>query len=165
MPRKKGKKIVWKTVKVPKELHKVLKSKAQETNQPIHGLITSLIIASEDEDLASASVSLKGSAKNIDKAIWYCLKLTNGIGMHKQALRISNLIDAAEGDQIKQLVENSREKLMQTIDQIENRLKVDLSDVVEAIEEIEENGDGKTIAKLNETVKKAMFRIISQVVG
>jgi len=54
---------------------------------------------------------------------------------------------------------------MNTIDQIEKRLKVDLTEVIEAVEEMEENSDGKTMAKLNDTVKKAMFNIISKVVG
>jgi len=164
MPRKKGK-IKWKTIKVPEQVHTVLKAKAKSGDMAIHKVIVSAILAAEDKDLADAATKLPVSAKNVDKAVWYCLKLVNGIAMYKQALKISEMIDAAESEQIAMYVKGQREKLMNTIQQIEKRLKVDMADVVEAVEEMEENGDGKIVAKLNDVVKKAMLRIISTVVS
>lgn len=164
MPRKKGK-IVWKTIKVPEQVHMVLKAKSKSGNMAIHKVIVSAILSAESGDLAEAAEKLPLSAKNVDKAVWYCLKLVNGIAMYKQALRISSMIDAAESEQIHLYVKGQREKLMNTIEQIEKRLKVDLDEVRDAIEEMEQNGDGKTVAKLNDVVKKAMLRIISTVVG
>ncbi|MBW2561594.1 MAG: hypothetical protein JRE40_12175 [Deltaproteobacteria bacterium] len=142
---KKGGRTKWKTVKVPSEVHKVLKAKAKETNQAMHRVITSAILTAENKDLAEAAQKLPASAKNVDKAIWYCLKLVNGIAMYKQALKISTMIDAVEGEQIYSYTQSQREKLMNTIDQIEKRLKVDLTEVIEAVEEMEENrmSDGR----------------------
>jgi len=164
MPAKR-KKIVWKTVKVPEQLHTVLKAKARKSKQAMHKVIVSAILMAEDRDLAEAAEKLPASAKNIDKAVWYCLKLVNGIAMYKQALRISTMIDAAEGEQILAYTRGQREKLMNTIDQIEKRLKVDLTEVIEKIEEMEESTHGKAIKNLNDVVKKAMFQIITKVVG
>jgi len=93
---KKGERIKWKTVKVPSEVHKVLKAKAKESGQAMHKVITSAILVLDNKDLAEAAQKLPAGAKNVDKAIWYCLKLVNGIAMYKQALKISTMIDAAE---------------------------------------------------------------------
>jgi len=58
-----------------------------------------------------------------------------------------------------------RKKLSNTINQIEKRLKVDLTEIQELIEELELNYDNKITMKLNDAVKKAMFAIINKVVG
>lgn len=158
------KKIVWKNVKVPEEVHTALKQKAKQENTAMHKVIASALLAAENVDLAEASGKLLAASKNVDKALWYCLKLVNGIAMYKQALKISNMIDAAEGEQIAEYTKSQYEKLMNTLDQIEKRLRVDMDEVRDAIKEMEGSIDGKTTAKLNGTVKKAMLGIINKVV-
>jgi len=162
MPKKK--KTVWKSIKVPSEVHTFLKAKAKRENVAMHKVIVSAALASEVKDISELAEKVSLKAKNIDKAVWYNLKLVNGIAMYKQLLKLKGKLSGAYTTEMDEYRLEQRRKLMRTIEQIEKRLKVDLTDVQELIEELELNYDNKITMKLNDAVKKAMFAIINKVV-
>jgi len=162
MPKKK--KTVWKSIKVPYEVHTILKAKAKRENVAMHKAIVSAILAAEDGDLAEAAEKIPVQAKNIDKALWYCFKLVNGVAMYKQALIMKGRISGAYVTAMEEYRVEQREKLFNTLNQIEERLKVDLTEVQKQIKALEKNTTGRDIMGLNDTLKKAMLQIINKVV-
>jgi len=84
--------------------------------------------------------------------------------MYKQVLKMKGKISGAYTTEMDEYRTEQRKKLMRTINQIEKRLKLDLTEIQELIEELEERYDNKITMKLNDTVKKAMFQIINKVV-
>jgi len=160
----KRKKTVWKSIKVPSEVHTFIKVKAKRENVAMHKVIVSAALASEVKDISEVAEKISLKAKNIDKAIWYNLKLVNGIAMYKQLLKLKGKVSGAYVTAMDEYRVEQRKKLSNTINQIEKRLKVDLDEVRDAIEELEERYDNKVTMKLNDAVKKAMFAIINKVV-
>jgi len=160
----KRKKTVWKSIKVPRETHIFLKAKAKRENVAMHKVIVSVALASEIKDISEVAEKISLKAKDIDRAIWYNLKLINGIAMYKQLLKLRGRISGAYVTEMHEYRQEQRRKLMRTIEQIEKRLKVDLTEIQELIEELESKYDNKVTMKLNDAVKKAMFQIINKVV-
>jgi len=160
----KRKKTIWKSVKIPSEVHTFLKVKAKRENVAMHKVILSTALMSEIKDISEVAEKVSLKAKDIDKAIWYNLKLVNGIAMYKQLLKLRGKISGAYTTEMNEYRLEQRKKLMRTIEQIEKRLKVDLTEIQELIEKLELNYDNKVTMKLNDAVKKAMFQIINKVV-
>ena len=88
---------------------------------------------------------------DIDRNVWYAFKLVNSIAQLKFAIEEFN--DESRINLYKNLT-------MQTINQIEERLGVDLKDVRKAIDKFLENPNGRTKANLNDETKMAMVRIL-----
>jgi len=88
---------------------------------------------------------------DIDRNVWYAFKLVNSIAQLKFAIEEFN--DESRINLYKNLT-------MQTINQIEERLGVDLKDVKKAIDKFLENPNGRTKANLNDETKMAMVRIL-----
>jgi len=161
----KRKKTVWKSIKVPSEVHTFLKVKAKRENVAMHKVIVSAALASEVKDISEVAEKVSLKAKNVDRAVWYNLKLVNGIAMYKQLLKLKGKVSGVYTTEMDEYRAEQRKKLFNTINQIEKRLKVDLTEIQELIEELELNYDNKITMKLNDAVKKAMFAIINKVVG
>jgi len=88
----KRKKIIWKTIKVPKEVHTALKTKAKRENVAMHKVVVSAMLASEVKDISEVAEKVSLKAKDIDRAVWYNLKLVNGIAMYKQLLKLKGKV-------------------------------------------------------------------------
>lgn len=160
-----GKKTVWKTVRVPEQLHKILKSKAKKQGIAMHKLISQLFLEANILPYKDVQQKLTGEAKNVDKAFWYAFKLNNSISMLKQAVILAGKIDSAECEQIKRFIDDELRKTMRTVEQIEKRCKVDLQELKQAVKHYVE-GDGEvTTAGLNDRTKIAMIQIVNSVLG
>ncbi len=158
-------KTVWKAIRVPEQVHAVLKQKAKKQKVAMHKVISQALMESKMLPYKDIQEKLTGDAKNIDRAIWYAFKLANGVAMFKQAVILAGKLDAAEGEQIAAFVNSEKEKLMRTIEQIEKRCNVNLEDVRNAVTHYAE-GDGEvTTAVLNDTVKAAMIEILNNVIS
>jgi len=88
---------------------------------------------------------------DIDRNIWYAFKLVNSVAQLKFAVEEFN--DENRINLYKNLT-------MQTINQIEERLGVDLDNVKKAIDKFLENPNGRTKANLNDETKFAMVKIL-----
>jgi len=88
---------------------------------------------------------------DIDRNIWYAFKLVNSVAQLKFAIEEFN--DENRINLYKNLT-------MQTINQIEERLGVDLDNVKKAIDKFLENPNGRTKANLNDETKFAMVKIL-----
>ena len=88
---------------------------------------------------------------DIDRNIWYAFKLVNSVAQLKFAVEEFN--DESKINLYKNLT-------MQTINQIEERLGVDLDNVKKAIDKFLENPNGRTKANLNDETKFAMVKIL-----
>jgi len=88
---------------------------------------------------------------DIDRNIWYAFKLVNSVAQLKFAVEEFN--DESRINLYKNLT-------MQTINQIEERLGVDLDNVKKAIDKFLENPNGRTKANLNDETKFAMVKIL-----
>jgi len=163
-----GKKKVWKTIKVPQEIYELLIAMKREEGKAFWKIITEAITESEEEATAKIAEKMASKAKELDKALWYGFKLVNGMAMYKQTVSLANAYNtygSEFGDAlVTEHVKDQKEKFVKTVNQIEKRLNVDLTEVLNAAEEVEEKPKGKTIAKLNDEVKKAMIKIIARVV-
>ena len=163
--RKAGKRTVWKTVRVPEQLHSILKSKAKKQGIAMHKLISQLFLEANILPYRDVQQKLTGEAKNVDKAFWYAFKLNNSISMLKQTVILAGKIDSAECEQIKRFIDDELSKTMRTIEQIEKRCKVDLQELKNAVKKYVE-GDGEiTTAGLNDRTKIAMIKIVNSVLG
>jgi len=163
-----GKKRVWKTIKLPQEIYELLIAMKTEKGKAFWKIIAEAITESEEEATAKIAEKIADKVKELDKALWYCFKLVNGMAMYKQTVSLAeayNTYGSEFGDVLtKEYVKGQKEKFIKTIDQIERRLNVDLTKILDAVDELEENPKGKVVAKLNDEVKKAMLKIIARVV-
>ena len=157
-------KTVWKSIKVPEGLHTILKKNAKKKGIAMHKLISELLLGSNEILYYELRKKLTGEAKDVDRAMWYAFKLANGISMFKQAVIISNKIDSAECEQIAKIVDNELNKILRTIEQIEKRCKVELSDLKDAIIAYANGDESIKTYVLNDMVKLAMMKIINSVV-
>jgi len=163
-----GKKKVWKTIKLPQEIYELLIAMKREKGKAFWKIIAEAITESEEKATTEVVEKMAGKVKELDKAIWYSFKLVNGMAMYKQTVSLAdayNTYGNEFGDVlVKEYVKDQKEKFTKTVSQIEKRLNVDLTGVLNAIEEVEEDLRGKTVARLNDEVKKAMIKIIARVV-
>jgi len=90
---------------------------------------------------------------DIDKQIWYAFKLVNSVAQLKTVIDLS--LDNDTVNEYKNLT-------MKTINQIEERLGIDMENVRKAIEKFLENPTGRNKANLNDETKMAMVRILFQ---
>jgi len=88
---------------------------------------------------------------DIDRNIWYAFKLVNSIAQLKTVIDLN--LDNDTVNEYKNLT-------MKTINQIEERLGIDLDNVKKALEKFLENPNGRTKANLNDETKMAMVRIL-----
>jgi len=164
-----GKKKVWKTVKIPEEVYELLVAIKSQNGKPFWKIIMEALTTSEEKATTEVVEKIADKVKELDKALWYSFKLVNGMAMYKQTVVLAdayNTYGSEFGDAlVTEYVKDQKEKFTKTIDQIEKRLNVDLTEILNAIEEVEENPKGKTIARLNDEVKKAMLKIIARVVS
>jgi len=135
---------------------------------PFWKIIMEALTTSEEKATTEVVEKIADKVKELDKALWYNFKLVNGMAMYKQTVALAeayNIYGSEFGDAlVTEHVKDQKEKFMKTIDQIEKRLNVDLTEVLNAAEEVEENPKGKTIARLKDEVKKAMIKIFARVV-
>jgi len=167
MPVKK-KKTVWKTIKVPAHVHKALKSKATSGKVAMHKIISSALIVAEDKDLVEVGEKVSKIAKDIDRVVWYAFKLSNSVAMFKRTVNVLDdaiLKDSSGSDlAISNKINSELQRTIRTVEQIESRLDLDLTEVKDAIYNFIEERDGKATRDLNDAVKKAMVKIINKVV-
>lgn len=90
---------------------------------------------------------------DIDKQIWYAFKLVNSVAQLKTVIDLS--LDNDTVNEYKNLT-------MKTINQIEERLGIDMENVKKALEKFIENPTGRNKANLNDETKMAMLRILFQ---
>jgi len=90
---------------------------------------------------------------DIDKQIWYAFKLVNSVAQLKTVIDLS--LDNDTVNEYKNLT-------MKTINQIEERLGIDMDNVKKALEKFIENPTGRNKANLNDETKMAMARILFQ---
>jgi len=90
---------------------------------------------------------------DIDKQIWYAFKLVNSVAQLKTVIDLS--LDNDTVNEYKNLT-------MKTINQIEERLGIDMDNVKKALEKFIENPTGRNKANLNDETKMAMLRILFQ---
>jgi len=88
---------------------------------------------------------------DIDRNIWYAFKLVNSIASLK------TIVDEFDDEgKIREYMNMT----MRTIDQIEERLGIDMGNVKKALEKFIENPTGKNKANLNDETKFAMVKIL-----
>ena len=90
---------------------------------------------------------------NLDRELWYAFKLANSVAQLKTIIELN-------GDEKK--INEYRNMTMNTINQIEERLGVDLDNVKRAIDRFLKNPNGRMKAYLNDETKVAMARILFQ---
>ena len=90
---------------------------------------------------------------NLDRELWYAFKLANSVAQLKTIIELN-------GDEKK--INEYRNMTMNTINQIEERLGVDLDNVKRAIDRFIKNPNGRMKAYLNDETKVAMARILFQ---
>jgi len=90
---------------------------------------------------------------DIDRHLWYAFKIANSVAQLKTIVELN-------GDEKK--INEYRNMTMNTINQIEERLGVDLDNVRKAVEKFLQNPSGRNKANLNDETKVAMARILFQ---
>jgi len=146
--KKKRKRIAWKNIRVPEELHSWLKRNSTIQEKAMHKVIRDLILERGKQ------------LRDIDKLTWYSFKLINGYAMWKQTYSIVSSLPEKEQKRFYGVEKAQREKLLNTIEQIEARLNIDLSDLREMIDNVNDKLTGKEISKLNDAFKRAMEKIL-----
>lgn len=87
---------------------------------------------------------------DIDRNIWYAFKLVNSIAQLKLVVE-----EMRDNKKISKYINYT----METIEQIENRLNIDLSNVRKAIKKFVDNPNGENKKKLNDETKFIMAKI------
>jgi len=147
MGKRKGRK-KWKTVKIPYETWLILKKMKEQTKIPMYQIVQNGLFVLQNQEKAETIDSILPGT--FDRAMWYCYKLANAVTIYKTTLMNVNQ-------------ETAREKMMKTLDQLETRLKVKTEDLQKSLEELEENQDGKTIAKVGQCTKEVMKQILVKI--
>jgi len=94
---------------------------------------------------------------DIDRPLWYAFKLANSVAQLKTIVELNG---DEKGDEKK--INEYRNMTMNTINQIEERLGVDLDNVKRAIDRFLKTPNGRMKAYLNDETKVAMARILFQ---
>lgn len=88
---------------------------------------------------------------DIDRNIWYAFKLANSVAQLKFVVE-----EIGDDSKVRKYMGYTN----QTVEQIENRLNIDLSNVRKAIKKFVDNPNGETKKILNDETKFAMAKII-----
>ena len=146
--KKKRKKIAWKSIRVPEEIHAWLKRNATAQEKAMHHVIRDLIFQRGKQ------------FRDIDKLTWYAFKLINGYVMWKQTLAMKELVDEDKMRTFEEYLKLQRNKFMITIEQIESRLGISLNYLKDTLEKVDEPLKGRDVAKLNDAVKASVEKIL-----
>jgi len=90
---------------------------------------------------------------DIDRNVWYAFKLVNSIASLK------TIVDEFDDEN---KIKEYKNMTMRTIDQIKERLGIDMDNVKKAVEKFIDNPTGRNKAHLNDETKMAMLRILFQ---
>ncbi|RLG33791.1 hypothetical protein DRN97_04180 [Methanosarcinales archaeon] len=167
MARKKAKKSgkEWKSIKIPLSLYQTITAVASRENTTKYHVIASALAKTgklSDEEFEEL---LAKNIMAVDRRVWYSFKLINGFAMFKQLAIVSNFPSLQRNKEIKEYVEKEKKKFLGTIEQVEKRLKVDLSDIRKIVEYISGDNSGTEVAKINDTVKRKVIEILTKVVS
>ena len=148
----KGKK-VWKMIGVPEELKnlvdRIAKRERMKKYEVVETAITQFAMAQTYKRRGKEYLA----GYTIDRAFWYMFKLANSVAQLKMAVEL----ELSESE-VKQYYDST----MKTIEQIEERLNVELDDLRRAIENYVKKPNNTSKVKVNDETKFAMMRILSK---
>lgn len=143
----------WKSIGVKEDLKKIVDEVAKRRGFKKYQVVELAIRQFVKEQKYGKKEKKYHWGYDIDRNVWYAFKLVNSVAQLKFAVEEFNDEDR---------VSFYKKLAMQTINQIEERLGVDLDNVRKALEKFLENPTGKNKANLNDETKMAMVRILFQ---
>jgi len=143
--------MVFKTVGVKEDVKQIIDEIAKRRGWKKYQVVETAIRQFAKEQKCGKGEKKYHWGYDIDRNIWYAFKLVNSVAQLKFAVEEFN--DENRINLYKNLT-------MQTINQIEERLGVDLDNVKKAIDKFLENPNGRAKANLNDETKFAMVKIL-----
>jgi len=137
-----GKKIKWTTIKIPSELRDQINDLATMLDKPAWKLVLDAV-SFFDEQIHKPR--LKESLPLVDKVSWYIVKLSTSVAEFK--------INPTE--------ENFN-KLMKTVEQVKERLGVDVDMLVRACEVYKKEPSVDNKMEINAALKIVVFELITE---
>jgi len=128
------------TIKLPVSLHEKLKQLAEEEGRKLYVLVEEMYnryIQTRKDKYRFKEYS------RLDKASWYCYKLASSVGSFRENPSSDNY-----------------DKLMRTIEQVRTRLKVDTSQLEDAVKKYYKLQDTDSLIYLNDSAKLVIGDII-----
>ncbi|HIP92677.1 MAG TPA: ribbon-helix-helix domain-containing protein [Thermotoga sp.] len=144
--------MVWSSVAVRHEIKEMIDEISKRRKVPKSRLVEEAIMMYIKEQ------KLKGKyhwGYDIDRNIWYGFKLVNSIAQLKLVIEL-----AEQGVVEKEKVEEYRKMTENTIQQIEERLGINLNTLKRALRKFIEKPNGITKKELNDETKYLMAKIV-----
>jgi len=143
----------WKSIGVREEVKKIIDEIAKRRGWKKYKVVELAIRQFAKEQKYGKKEKKYHWGYDIDRNLWYAFKLVNSVA------QLKTIVDEFDDEgKIKEYVNMT----MRTIDQIEDRLGIDMEDVRKALNKFLKNPEGKNKAKLNDETKMAMLRILFQ---
>ena len=131
----------WKSIYVPEQVHSLLKQLREKTGKPMWQLI---LEALSFYDRALRSSKHYTEAPDLDKAAYYAMKLATAAAYYK-----------------KEPSEESLQKLLHVVSQVEQRLGIQCPQVEPAAKKLLRKPDGRNTHTLNMATKECIKQVIT----
>lgn len=141
----------WTSLGVLKETRKKIKEIAKRENLRMYEVVELLVNKYAVEQKYERRGKQYHAGYTVDRELWYAFKLVNSVAQLKFV--VEEVKDESKIEEYKSMTEK-------TIEQIEERLGLDLSRLKKLIDKFIEKPTGKNKFVLNDEVKKAMAEII-----
>jgi len=132
----------WTTIRVRRELKNVIQEHATRLGIPMHKFIAKSITFFVEQE---RKPKLKRDLPLIDKVSWYITKLGMSVGRFKENPTEVNL-----------------EKLIETANEVSERMEVDTSWVVKAANDYIKRKDSESSMELNSALKNTVIMLINK---
>jgi len=137
-------KSTWTTIRVRRELKNTIQEHAMKLGIPMHKFIAKSIMFFVEQE---RKPKLKKDLPLIDKVSWYITKLSMSVGRFKENPTEGNL-----------------EKLIETANEVSERMEVDTSWIVKAGTDYFKRKDSESSMELNTALKNTVIMLINKLV-